>query len=426
MKVLIANSIFFPNVIGGAEGAAHLLARRLSENGLAVDVLTTTGRRAGPAEEIRERTLEGVAGTVYEAPCCGLYDLLPVEGQRPPSLPVRGAHHFLGVHSPRWARLCRRILTRSRPDIVHTHTIVGITPAIWGAARALGLPVVHTLHDYHLLCPRTTLLRSNNTVCERAPWPCRLLAHYKLAATRHVDVVTAPSRFVLERHLAAGGFPRARAVVVPNACSELPDAVPDRSGLELTQGLFLGQIDVHKGIPILLQALSKMLAGSLPDDFRFAFAGAGPLVQEVRAFCAANPTRCRYHGVVRGEAKAALLAASSFLVLPSIWHDNFPLVILEAFSNGLPVIGARRGGIPEIIDHEINGQVVSPEPTPLAEAMSVYATSSVVRQQHGEAALAKARQYSFERHIDSFVEIYERTLTDRRAQPQNQGPASTA
>jgi glycosyltransferase involved in cell wall biosynthesis len=414
VRILLANSIFWPQVIGGAETATWLLARELSRRGHTVDVLTTTGRRGGVAEP-RERTLAGLSGTVYEAPSWGLYDLLPDGDARPPGLPVRGAHHLLSLHAPRWRRWAAEILARTRPDVLHTHTIVGMTPAIWGAADRAGVPLVHTLHDYHLLCARTTLLRSSGRTCESPPWPCRLLARGKLRATRHVDVVTAPSRFVLERHLVAGGFPGARAEVVPNACEDLPTQPPDRSQLTAVQGLFLGQIDSHKGIPQLIRALDALLDGAhgpVPASFRFAFAGQGPYVTDVRALCSRHAERVIYHGVVQDKQRERLYAESSFLVLPSRWHDNFPMVILEAFGRGLPVIGARRGGIPEVVTDGQSGLVVEPEPGPLATAILRYAGDAELRCVHGAAALARSRDYSLERHITSFLRIY-RELADR-------------
>ncbi|MFH1841696.1 MAG: glycosyltransferase [bacterium] len=413
MKIVIANSIFHPHVIGGAERATYLLARQLSTSGHQVHVLATSGKRSSdgpaPASGYTTRSLPDINGTIFEAPSWGMYDLLVDPAQPQPGVLIRGMHHFLGIHASSWRRLAARILDQLQPDVLHTHTIVGMTPAVWGAARACRVPVVHTLHDYHLLCPRTTLLRSRGTVCEQPTLPCRVLASRKLAATRRVAVVTAPSRFVLERHLAAGGFPDAKAVVVPNACTELPESLPDRSNLAEVQGLFLGQIDTHKGIPALLAALAKLFesdSAPVPASFRFAFAGLGPLVPAVEAFCLRFPDRCRYHGMVRGAEKAALMAASSFLVLPSIWHDNFPMVILEAFSQGMPVIGARRGGIPEIIENQVNGLVVEPEPVPLATALTRYAVDARERLRHGVAAFTTARSFSLERHVEQFLEIY--------------------
>lgn len=448
MKVMLENSLFHPNWIGGAETVALLLARELSARGVAVDVLATTGRRDAPPR-LAARTVPGVSGTVYEAPPAGLYDLLPAPGRPAPGLPVRAAHHLLNAGSPRWERWAAEALRRSRPDVLHTNTIVGLTPAVWRAARRLGVPVVHTLHDYHLLCARTTLLRSDGRLCDRAPWPCRELWRWKRRATADVDVVTAPSRYVLERHLDAGGFAAARAEVVRNAPEPAPpealaarrcrwaeaeaagaggagnvsgaagaEAVGRADGAPQTAaaGLFLGQLNAHKGIPQLLGALDLLRAdGELPA-WRFAFAGAGPLAEEVARYCAASGGRCEYLGTVSGEAREAAWARADWLVLPSRWHDVAPLTILEAYARGLPVVGARRGGITELVEDERTGLLCEPEPAAIAATLDRYVRDPALARRHGAAAAATAAQYTRERQVESFLEIYEELA--KRADPR--------
>ncbi|RKZ19919.1 hypothetical protein DRQ50_01130, partial [bacterium] len=181
MKILVQNSIFFPNVIGGAEISSHLLALQLAQRGWQVDALATSGRRDGPAG-LSTRPLGDTGGQVFEATSAGFYDLYRDGGPAPaPGILIRGLHHFAAVHSPRWLKLAREALDRTRPDLLHTNTIVGMTPVVWQAARERNIPVVHTLRDYHLLCPRTTLLRSNGAECENKPLPCAVLARLKLA-----------------------------------------------------------------------------------------------------------------------------------------------------------------------------------------------------------------------------------------------------
>jgi len=411
MKILVQNSIFHPRVIGGAEISSHLLAVQLSSRGWDVDALATTGSRRGPGE-LKARPLEGTDGQVLEAPSAGLYDLYRDGGPAPPpGLLIRGMHHFAAVHSPRWLRLARQALDRSRPDLLHTNTIVGMTPAVWQAARERGIPVVHTLRDYHLLCPRTTLLRSSGRECVDTPLPCRVLARLKLARTGGIQMVTAPSRFVLQRHLDAGAFPGARSEVVPNACEEIPGDLPLRTATDVPRGLFLGHLDAHKGVVLLMEALADLFADPATADLEFDFAGAGPLAEEVSAFCAAHPGRARFHGVVRDQAKRDLLRQAAWVTVPSVWNDNFPRTMLDAFSWGLPVIGCRRGGIPEVVREDRDGLIVEPDAVALADAMRRYVAEPDLRLGHGASARTRAAEFTLDRQVDRFEAIY-RSLLD--------------
>lgn len=410
MRILLANSIFHPNIIGGAEKFTYLLARMLSDRGHHVDVMASSGR-AKSGGGLSRRRVEGVSGEVFESEPAGIYDLLDREAS--PGLAARAVHHALNVRCRRWRRLASAVCAETRPDLLHTNTIVGMTAEVWLAAAAAGVPVIHTLHDYHLLCPRTTLLRSDGSDCLRPPLPCRILARPKLKATRAVDVVTSPTRFVLDRHLRAGGFAASQARVVPNAVESLPGSLPDRSGRDTVTGLYLGQLDSHKGVPLLLEALAATAEAPLGDSLRFVFAGEGPLSDAVAA-AAAGDRRLRYAGFVQGDAKAELLDEADFLVLPSVWNDNFPLVILEAFSHGIPVIGSDRGGIPEVVADGRNGRIVEPLTGEIAAAISGYVSDPALRLEHGKAAAEDARRYTVERQVDLFEEIYAGLLRGRQ------------
>ena len=406
MKILIQNSVCFPNVIGGAEISSHLLGMELRRRGLEVDAVATTGKRGGSSRFTTRPTEDGL-GRVYEAPSHGFVDIFGEDGLPPQAaFPLRAAHHLSSVHSRRWEGLMSAILADCQPDILHTNTIVGMTPVIWKIARDMGISVVHTLRDYHLLCPRTTLLRSDKSDCTRPPLPCRVLASLKLRQTGHVDVVTAPSRFVLDRHLQAGAFPGARDQVVPNACEYLPDQVPERDDLDGINGLFLGQLDEHKGILLILEALDRLFQQPEHAALQFDFAGSGPCDGRVREFCAVHPQRARFHGVVKGQAKFDLLRRAAFQVVPSVWNDNFPRSILDGFSWGLPVIGSARGGIPEVIRHERDGVIIRPEAAELARAMADYVQSPEKRRQHGKSARQRAEGFTLESQVDQFQGIF--------------------
>jgi len=406
MKILMQNSVFFPNVIGGAEMSSHLLAVKIQERGHQADALASTGRRKGPSG-LTTRPLGDTAGSVFESSSNGFYDIFSDDGPIPtPGVLMRGLHHFAAVYSPRWEKLAGQAMDQSKPDILHTNTLVGMTPAVWQAARMRQIPIVHTLRDYHLLCPRTTLMRSDNTDCKTPPLPCKILRSLKLAKTKGIAVVTAPSTFVLRTHIDAGGFPGAKPVRVPNACENILPSIPDNRDSSAPRGIFLGQLDEHKGVGLILQALEELLKENL-QNFGFDFAGVGPMSDQVEAFCARAPQRFKYHGLVQGKEKFKLLEEASFLLVPSVWNDNFPRTMLDAFSNGLPVIGSNRGGIPEVVGHQKEGIIINPDADELTRAMRSYINDPELRLNHGQAAFQAAKLYTLDKQIDGFMEIYQ-------------------
>ena len=411
MKILIQNSIFYPHVIGGAEISTHLLGRELRSRGVEADAVASTGLHGSGTRFATRPTSDGL-GTVYEADAHGYCDLLTTaDPQAQPGVLMRGLNHFAAVSSSRWEKLFVEVLDRSRPDVVHTNTIVGLTPSIWEAARLRGIPVVHTVRDYHLMCPRTTLLRSDGTDCRNPPLPCRILAGLKRRHTGGLQVVTGMTRYVLQRHLEAGFFPGARTEIVPNALEEWPAEIPDR-GTGTVRGMYLGQMAPNKGIAPLLEALEEIFADSQCAGFGFDFAGAGRLSEVVREFCDRHPDRARYHGMISGQAKRELLQWSSFMVVPSVWAEPFSRSIIEGFSWGLPAIGSDRGGIPEVITDGADGLVVTPEPAALGRAVRALACDHELRRRLGVGARARAADFTLTGEVDRFLAIYRDLVQD--------------
>ena len=405
LRILMVNSTFYPNVVGGAELSSWLLARELTARGHHVDALATTGYLdQGPRRELAARRLDGIDGEILEAASGGHQHLLARDGEPQPGLITRGRHHFAQIHDGRWRKLVFQALHRTRPDLVHTNTIVGLSAAVWEAAHLSGIPVLHTLRDYHLLCPRTTLQRSSGDQCEGGPLPCQVLRWLKRRHTDGVGIATAPSRFVLDRHADYGFFRDIRREVVPNACEGDPPAFGEPPPGKV-RGLYLGQLDHHKGVGVLLEALAEMLP-SAPPSFGFDIAGHGPLQSRVEAFCAQWAGRVCFHGMVQGDQKRALLQDCSFVTVPSVWHDNFPRTMLDAYMYGRPVIGTRRGGIPEVVRDGETGAIIEPEPQMLASALSRYAGDERLRLDQGRAARRLADRYTLAHQVDRFSELY--------------------
>ena len=417
MKILLQNSLYWPDMVGGAEQCTLLLARILRERGHRVDVLSTSGRH-GRGGDLSESADPDGRGRVFKGDSHGLYDLVGV-GDRRPGILVRGLHHYAAVHSPRWRRLALGLMRDLDPEVLHTNSLVGQTPALWDAARRLDIPVVHTLHDFHLLCPRNTLLRSSGADCLEPPLPCRILSRLKLAATARIQAVTAPSRHHLDRHLLAGGFPRARAEVVPNAIEDLPDRVPDRPETGPVRGLFLGVLEPHKGIDVLLSTLDQAFSSGRFGDLEFDFAGRGSAADRVRDFCQRHDGRARFHGFVSGEAKRSLLARAHLSVVPSTCQDNSPRTVLDALAWGLAVIASRRGGIPELVEDGREGIIIEPGESDLLDALARYLEDRTLLKTHGQAARRRAGTFTPDLHAGRFEAIY-RSVTAGPPDPARQ------
>ena len=178
------------------------------------------------------------------------------------------------------------------------------------------------------------------------------------SAPRSAASFASPSRFLLDRHVQAG-LAVPRQVVLHNGIPQ-PGAVEDvrrnRSPDARRRFLMLTRLTQEKGVQVVLDAVAR-----LPDalDIEVAIAGTGPLEGEVRAAAAKDP-RIVPLGYIAGEAKLAALTRAGHLLLPSLWLENAPVVIVEAAAYGLGVVGSRIGGIPEFVQHGQTGFLMEP------------------------------------------------------------------
>lgn len=268
----------------------------------------------------------------------------------------------------------------TRPDVVHVHnTFAAASPSVLRAARVVGTPVVHTLHNYRLVCPAATAFRDGtpctDCVGRAIPWPGVLHACVRgsraqsaVAATtltvhratgtfhRRVDgylALTEVQRDLMTR----GGLPARRIRVVPNFLEPDPGAgSATRTGL-----LFVGRLSHEKGVSMLLAAAQRE-----PGPVRVI--GDGPMRAEVERTAAAGAIT--YAGAAGREGVLDALRNAVALVMPSIWFEGFPLVLLEAFASGTPLVASRIGSLAEIIEDGVTGLLVEPDdPAALAERM---------------------------------------------------------
>ncbi len=260
-----------------------------------------------------------------------------------------------------------RLLGEIEADICHVHNLYHhISPSILGLLKSRGTPVVLTLHDLKVACPAYLMLAPDG-VCER----CRggrlynvvlhrcikgsallsgvvmieavlhqLLGSYRNCVSRFV----APSRFLIEK-LCEWGMPRDLFQHVPNFV-ELERYTP--SYVPGSYFFFLGRVAREKGVATLIRAAAA--AGC-----ELQIIGTGPQLAEMQTLAAQLKARVTFRGHLSGDVLHDAIRNARAAVLPSECYENAPLSVLEAYALGKPVIGARIGGIPELIQEGVTG-----------------------------------------------------------------------
>jgi glycosyltransferase involved in cell wall biosynthesis len=290
----------------------------------------------------------------------------------------------------------REAVRAARPEVVHTHNLPGVSTAVWGLAAETGARVVHTLHDYYLLCPRVTLLAPDGEPCGRGAF-CRVRSRRLRRWSHAVDGVVGVSDALLARH--AGFFPRAEEHVIrhpwaaPVGPAHPPPPAPRRIG-------FLGALEVTKGVHVLLEAAPRL--AELGYDL--GIAGSGRLRGDVEAVAARLPNVV-YAGRVEGERRSAFLAGCDLGIVPSVWDEpgGPPLALLDWLAAGRPVLSSGRGGLAEL---EGAGGVLLVEPA--ADALVRVLAS--LREEGAWARLRAAVRPPELPSPDEWLDAYERVL----------------
>ncbi|MDB5805465.1 MAG: transferase [Betaproteobacteria bacterium] len=312
------------------------------------------------------------------------------------------------------------IIGRFRPDLIHAHnTFPLISPSLYYGAASHHIPVVQTLHNFRLFCAQAMFMR-DGAVCEdclgKLPWRgvlrrCyrgstaqsavlvamlgahRSLGTYRRRVTRYI----ALNRFCRDKFIEAG-LPAERVVVKPNFVDlPAPDAAGPRGG-----ALFVGRLSPEKGIGVLADA-----ARLLPDA-DVEVIGDGP-------------EESRLHGLpgVRLAGRQApaqiyeRMRGAACLVLPSIWYENFPRVLVEAFACGLPVIASRLGAMAELIEDGVSGLLFTPaDARDFADKLAWAQAHPEQMRRMGEAAReVYLRNYTSRANFAQLSAIYRDALT---------------
>lgn len=331
MRILIVNTLYPPEIIGGAEVSVSLLAEALAQRGQQVSVVCLQNEQARSITD-----LNGVR--VYRVPLDN--DYWPFGRDAKPSSMQRLKWHLQDTWNRKAAARFAEILDIEKPDVVHTNNLTGFSVSLWSEAKRRNIRIVHTLRDYSLICKRSTLFRAGATCMQRCAACATMTAPYR-RASRMVDAVTSNSQFVLERHLAPGYFTDIPGRVIFNIADTTNlAATPGPAGDDLIFG-FIGRLEPEKGIDVVLRA-----AEQLPDtgwQLKIAGRGLEAYVRDIKA--ASRNDRVQWLGFTKS---ADFYAGVDVCLISSVWPEPLPRTLIEAIGAGKATICSTAGGIPEI------------------------------------------------------------------------------
>lgn len=392
MRILYVTHLFLPRFSGGTEVLTFQVAREMQRRGHEVEVLA--------CEDWQGAT--PVAGTddVYEGVPVHRLKLNAAMGRDP----LRAQYHFPAVEDYLLPRLRAR-----RPDLVHAHHFGHVTTAVATAAYRLGIPVIFTATDFWLICPTSQLLRYDQSLCNG---PTNIAKCAKCVATTYrrarpyrklLGAVPEPLFNFAAHHLApplaALGPARALASLVARA--EWNRQVAQKFARMLVASRFMQEKFIENGLPaekmeLLGFGIDTTWAANLPprrlgSPLRIGFIaalaphkGAHVLVEAFRRLHAASKARLdiygrldfappygdelqaatrgvegiRFRGSFPHQEIARVLGEMDVLVIPSVWYENSPLVLLTALAARLPVIVSDMGGLTELVRDGESGLVV--------------------------------------------------------------------
>ncbi|CDF57724.1 glycosyltransferase family 4 protein [Thermobrachium celere] len=341
-RILLINTFYYPNMIGGTEHTIKLLAEGLASKGHNVAVFTCDSNKDFLKEEIN-----GV--TIYR-------DKVVIKNKGF----FKPIYKAIELNNRIILSRLDKVIDEFKPDVINTHNLFYISPYIWKYIKLkFSIPIVHTIHDLWLYCPKATYLKRNGQQCENKHLYCKYHEFVNKKHSMYVDFVTSPSRYAIDFFGKRGYFLKSKKMVIPNNIDidieKTIDLIKYKNEIKdkKVNFVFLGNLLFSKGLNWLIETFKEIEN----KNINLIICGDGPLrdyvIKETQ-----NDNRIIYKGHVSGKQKEDILVQGDVLIMPSICNETFGRVIVEAYKYGMPVIGSNLGGIPEVIKNNETGLIV--------------------------------------------------------------------
>ena len=318
------------------------------------------------------------------------------------------------------------LIKQTKPDIAHFHnTFPQISPSAYAACRDSGVPVVQTLHNFRFICPGGLLLRDGRPCedcvgknllpalryrCYRGSLPATGALVWMLLRNRWQGTYTTlVNRYIALTEFAAGkliagGLPRDRMSVKPNFVTGISAPSPGKGGY----AVYVGRLSAEKGVRTLVSAWKRL------PHVPLKILGDGPLRAELEQAAEIEKLPIEFLGFCDRATIVDVVGHAVFQIVPSEWYEGFPMVIVEAYACGTPVVASRIGSLDEIVEEGVTGVKFEPgNPGDLSDKVNaLWADRARHTMLRLTARESFEKNYSREKNYEALMAIYEAAIKD--------------
>lgn len=333
------------------------------------------------------------------------------------------------------AQKMEQLIVAEKPDIAHIHLMWGqITPSIFPILKKHNVPVVFSVHDYRIVCPAYTFRDGRGEVCEDCKGSefYKCFTHICTKGSRLKSAVMAaevyfrnhffnPSEYI-DGFLYVSDFAKQKQEQYMRETKDIPNVVLHNFSNSIVSShkqkgekpyfLFFGRLSYEKGVKTLIDSFGKH------PNLILKIVGTGPLDGDLHNFVKKNGyDNVSFLGYRTGDELKSIVADAYFVIVPSEWYENNPMTIIESYSVATPVIGARIGGIPEIVqDGETGFLFNSGEVNDLSSAIEkANSLTSCEYEKFSKNVLSFANaNFEVERYYENLKSFYEIVLRRKR------------
>ena len=390
MKILIINTYYYPNMIGGTENSVKILAENLAKSNYTVAIYSVDNDN----KELQKEKINNVE--IYRGHA-GKYQIENLKNTNIRKFKKVG-NKILEINNTTAKKEIKEVIEDFKPDIIHTNNLFGISNVIWKIAKEeYNIPIVHTLRDYWMLYPIVSNERLSKII----------LQPFMRKRTKYVDVVTAPSNYTLKKFIDEGYFKISKKQCVVNAIDidmneteRIIDEKRKRNNTDI-RFMYVGMLTENKGIRNLLEAFSNIKNNKISLHIY----GQGVLESFVREK-EKQDNRIKYYGQLSKEELKQEWIKNDVLIVPSIWEEPFGRVVIEGNQYGLPVIGANRAGILETINNIHTGITYKYDSVEeLINSIRYFEKRENIKKYYQDI-IENIEKYSVKNQIEEFMNIY--------------------